>query len=167
MKTPGQAQALRVNASHRNNPHVHADLFPRGQVWWECTCVRTTQCTKQPPSMGGHLKLCAYLATHCLHNLQEAPEIKAGRVSDSDLPTLRSQTPGYTARPLRPLASEQCSYRPARWSGWRWTCLRQAQTLGSIASSRLPSAMEGRTGRRKFSCLTAMVKPSQSVFESS
>ena len=116
-ETPGQAQALRVNASHRA-ALMSADLFPRGQVWVRMHMREDhTRCTKQPSSIGGHEALCI---SHCsLSQTYKAPEIKAGRVSDSDLPTLRSQTPGYTAQPLRPLASEQCSYRPARWSGWR------------------------------------------------
>ena len=66
-ETPGQAQALRVNASHRA-ALMSADLFPRGQVWVRMHMREDhTRCTKQPPSIRGHEALWTH--SYC-HNLQ-------------------------------------------------------------------------------------------------
>ena len=116
--------------------------FHVAECGWECTCVRTTRGVQSNHPAQEGTKLSAYLTFNV--TTYKAPEIKPGRGPDSDLPILRSQIPGYTARPLRPLASEQCSYRPARWSGWRWTCPRQAQTLGSHCQRRLPLSYGGK-----------------------
>ena len=57
-ETPGQAQALRVNASHRA-ALTSPDLFPRGRVRVRMHMREDhTRCTKQPPSTGGHEALC-------------------------------------------------------------------------------------------------------------
>lgn len=61
-ETPGQAQALRVNASHRA-ALTSPDLFPRGQLWVRMRIREDhTRCAKQPPSIAGHEALCT---PHC------------------------------------------------------------------------------------------------------
>lgn len=65
---PGQAQALRVNASHRA-ALTSPDLFPRGRVRVRMHMREDhPRCTKQPPSIGGHEALC--ISHFSCHNLQ-------------------------------------------------------------------------------------------------
>lgn len=130
---------------------------------WECPHEGVP--SNRPAREG--MKHCAYLTiTLSQPTKVKAPEIKEGRGTKSHLPILHSQTPGYTALLLQSLVSERCSYRPARWSDWLWTCRRQAQTLGSRCQHQLPLSYGGEKSRgrgveRKFSCFyVAMVKPS-------
>ena len=113
-ETPGQAQALRVNASHRA-VLTSPDLFPRSQMWVRMHVFEDPRGVQSNQTTQENMKLCAR-TVYC-HNVQ-GPRTQS-RKMPRDLPTHHSQTLGYTVRPLQPLASEQCSYGPVTWSGWR------------------------------------------------